>query len=638
MEQSGDILEIDLYRDDFRRHPYTEEQARFVLGGRGLNALTLLRETDSEVDPLSPHNPLLITAGLLTNTAAPSSSRLHVGARSPLTGIIGSSSVGGRAGPALRSNGFLGLVLRERSPRPVYVFIENGRAELRDAADLWGLDTGEAAERLLSRHGEEGLAMLLVGPAGENQVPLACLVTGRGHAAGRTGMGAVMGSKRVKAIVMRRRRGPARTTPEARAAVKRYLDKIIHSPMYEQWVRYGSTAAIEWTDQMGMLSTRNYRSGTFEGASAIDGKNIEPHVERTRACHRCPVHCKAELRIASGRYEGLTAERPEYEPLIAWGSKCGLSDLEAIIYLHSLADRLGLDSVSTGGVVAFAMDLYDRGIVTKEHTGGLELGWGSVPAMEELIKQIAAREGFGEVLSGGTRRAAAIIGKGAEEFAAQVKGLELPAMDPRGAYGSGLGYAVSSRGGDYTSVYSRHEWSITPERAKYLYGDERAADRLAPQGKAALVRRAMIASAVVDCLGICKVPSLSLINEYDLLNEAELLRALSGLDLSSEELFLIGERVIALERLFNARFAPMETGSRLDSVPERFLREGLPDGPAAGRPFPLEEMLSEFYEVMGYGPDGLPTRDKLNELGLDEFADEVERGRRKAGVAVQEER
>jgi len=620
MEQYGDILEIDLLNDHFRRRAYTEAEARFILAGRGFNAQTLLREVGPDLEALSPESPLMISAGLMTNTAAPSSSRLHLGARSPLTGLLGSSSVGGRTGPALRSNGFFGLILRNVSPHPVYVYMENGRAELRDASELWGLDTTEAAAQLKMRHGEEGLGLLMIGPAGENGVELACVVTGRGHAAGRTGMGALMGAKRVKAIVMRRVRTPARNSPEIKAAVKRFSDKLVASPSYEEWVRYGSSASVEWSDQMGMLATRNYQTSTFEGASDIDGRSMERYVQRHRACHRCPIHCKAEMKIEAGRYAGFEGERPEYEPIVAWGSKCGLGDAEAVMFLHNLCDRLGLDSVSAGSTVAFAMELYEKGIISRDDTGGLELTWGNVDAMEQLIREMASGEGFGGLLGHGIERTVEQLGPQTKPYAPVVKGLELTAMDPRAAYGSGLGYAVSTRGGDYTSIYSRHEWSISPEKAKELYGDERAADRLQPHGKAELVRRAMIVSAVVDCLGICKVPSLSLINEYDLENEAELVQAITGLDLSAGELYTIGERVITMERIFNSRFAWLYD---MDQVPEMFTRRPLPDGPAAGRAFELDGMLAEFYEVMGWQAMGLPTERKLRELGLDEFVDEV---------------
>lgn len=614
MRALGDILDVDLTARSTARRPVDEALVRRVLLGRGLNSLTLLEELGAEVEPLDAANPLLFTCGLLTGTQAPSAARVQVSARSPLTGLLGSSSVGGTVGPAFRANGVQSLQVAGRADAPVYLYISGGNVEVRDASHLWGLDVKESVRALGDELGEPGLVMFVIGPAGEHLLPLACIVTQRGHAAGRTGMGAVMGSKNLKAVVVKTAKDADRASEEARAAVKRYLAKIKAAPNYADKAAHGTSSAVNPVNEMGMLGSYNYQQPRFAAAAAIDGTNMDQYVEKLRGCSRCPVHCKAELRLTSGPYAGLEGERPDFEPIVSWGSKSGLADPEAIIYLHSLCDLFGIDSVSAGNAVAFAMQLWEEGIITAEDTGGLELAWGDATVMEALVRQMAAGEGFGAVLGQGVREAARLIGRGAEKYAYHVKGLELTAFDPRGASATGLGYAVSNRGGDFTSVYARHEFSLTPEQAKDLYGEELAADRRSPVGKASMVKRSMIICAVLDSIGLCKIPALTLVNEFDLVSEAELVSAVAGLPVTPEELFEIGERILNIERLFNMRFGA-DAGD--DVLPDLFLNEPMSEGPAEGSTIDLDTMLREFYAVMGWTETGVPTPARLRDLGLE---------------------
>jgi aldehyde:ferredoxin oxidoreductase len=581
MAPPGDILDVDLTTGAVTRRRPDDDGLRAVLGGRGFVARLLLDETGSDVDPLSPANPLLVFTGLLTGTRAPTSSRVHVGARSPLTGLLGSSNVGGEVGRALRRNGVFGIVLRGRAQRPAYLLVENGDVGLRDATELWGADTRTAADALRAAHAKA--ALLLIGPAGEHLARIACVVTDKGHAAGRTGMGAVMGAKLLKAIVVTgasprdsSRREPGQREPGQRAAlrqtdgsanashgegaaVKRYLQRIIAAPAFEEYRRYGTSSSVVWCNDEGILATRNFAAPRFAGAAATDGTSLQRWVTRTEGCPGCPVHCKAELRLSGGRYGDLVGERPDFEPLVAWGAKVGFDDPQAVVALHNRCDRLGLDSVSAGAV------------------------------------------------------AAAAIGRGAERYAYHVKGLELPAYDPRGAFGAALGYALSSRGGDYTSVYARQEFDIAPETARRLYGDERAGDPLSPTGKAAMVRRSMIVSAALDSLGLCKIPALTLLNEYELENEAELVREIAGLDLAADELLAAGERIVVLERLFTV---PCGAGAQDDDLPAVFGHEPLREGPGTGATVDVGPMRDEFYRLMGWSPEGVPTPETLTRLDL----------------------
>ncbi len=620
MEFVGRLLKVDLSEERIEQGDLPDPLVRRFLGGRGINAWLLAKNLGPEVDPLGPENVLVLSCGLLTGTEAPASSRLHVGARSPLTGLLGSSNVGGHFGAALRAAGYQAVVIRGRAPRPVLLWIGEEGVELRDAGGLWGLDSREAAERIRSALGK-GVRLFVIGPGGENRVRYACIMTGTRHAAGRTGMGAVMGSKNLKAIVVSAPKGRPKADPRARQVVRAYLERIRNAPRYEIYARYSNSAFVEWADEMGMLATQNYQHVRFEGASRIDGKRLIDYVTRPRSCYRCPVHCKAEIEIKRGRYAGTRGERPDIEPIVNLGAKCGLDDPEALLYLYNLAGDLGIDAISVAGVLAFAMELYERGIITEQDTDGIRLTWGNAEAMETMMRRIARREGFGAVLAEGVRGAARLIGRGAEAYALHVKGMELTAYDPRGALGSALGYAVSTRGGDWTSVYALPELRWTPEEGREWFGTEKAVDRLTTEGKGALVKRTMAVSAVLDSLGMCKVPVLSVLCDFRLENEAELVAALTGWEVSGEELALVGERILNLERLFDLRLGAKPED---DDLPDRFTEERVADpGPTQGMAVDIQRLVADFYAAMGWDAEGRPTLEKLRELGLEDFADET---------------
>ena len=422
-----------------------------------------------------------------------------------------------------------------------------------------------------------------------------------------------MGSKLLKAIVVVPPQAAgdapgrkARVSPEgdeartrAHAAAQRYLASITAAPAFARFNINGATASVTWCNDEGILATHNFATGVFDGAAATDVTAFAPWIVGSHGCPGCPLRCKAELSLA-----GRPVERPDFEPLVAWGAKVGVDDPQAVALLHERCDRLGLDSVSAGAACAFAVDLFERGVIDDSDTGGLTLRWGDATALEQLVEQMGSGEGFGGLLGDGVLRAAAVIGRGAERFAYHVKGLELTAYDPRGAFATALGYALSNRGADFGHVYARHEFDVTPEAAVRLYGDERAGEATVPDGKAEMVRRGMIVSAVLDALGICKVPALSLLNAYDLEAEAELVREAAGLDVSADDLWLAGERIVVAERLFNLACG---AGAADDSLPPVFSSEPLAAGPARGVTVPLEEMRGEFYRRMGWSRDGRPT-------------------------------
>jgi aldehyde:ferredoxin oxidoreductase len=396
-----------------------------------------------------------------------------------------------------------------------------------------------------------------------------------------------------------------------------YVDKVRVSPRYETWARFSNTSLVTWADEAGLLATRNYRRVRFDGAERIDGTSLIDHVTRHRSCHRCPVHCKAEIEIREGPYAGTKGARPDLEPIINLGSKCGVGDPEAVLYLHNLAGSLGIDAISTAGALAFAMDLFERGIISVEDTGGVELSWGNAEAMGTMMRSIALRKGFGAVLAEGVRRAAEVIGGGAEAYAYHSKGLELTGYDPRGGMGTALGYAVSTRGGDFTSVYAVPEYRWEPEQGREWFGTEKAVDRLSVEGKGQLVKRSMIVSAALDALGLCKVPVLSIVCDYSLRDEAALTAALTGWETTADELALAGERIINAERLINLRLGASVAD---DDLPDHFVEDRVPDaGPTQGMTVDIERLRRDFYSAMGWNGDGVPTPEKLRELDLESF-------------------
>ena len=611
----NEMLVVDLTTEEIARTDLPESLARRFLGGRGVNAWLLARHVGPGTDPLGPGNVLALSCGLLTGTQAPASSRLHVSARSPLTGLLGSSNVGGHFGAELRAAGVGTLLIKGRARRPVTLWIDGDRAELRDATHLWGLDTRAATASLREALGKTA-KLMVIGPGGENGVRYACIMTGTRHAAGRTGMGAVMGAKNLKAVAVRGDKRRGERDEAARAVVRDYLARIRAAPRYDTYARFSNSAFVTWADEAGLLATRNYRHVRFQGADRIDGQRLMDYVTRSKSCYRCPVHCKAEIEIRDGRYGGTRGERPDIEPIVNLGAKCGLDDPEALLYLYNLAGTLGLDAISAAGALAFAMDLYERGILTAEDTDGVELTWGNAEAMETVMRRIARREGLGAVLAEGVRRAAAMVGRGAEAYAYHSKGLELTAYDPRGGMGTALGYAVSTRGGDFTSVYAVPEYRWAPEQGREWFGTEAAVDRLSVEGKGRLVKRAIVVSAALDGLGLCKVPVLSVVGDYSLEREAALAAALTGWDLNADELALAGERIVNLEKVFNLRHG---AGRGDDDLPDHFVEDRVPDpGPTHGMTVDIQPMVRDFYAAMGWDADGRPTPDKLRELGLEE--------------------
>ncbi len=604
---TGNLLKINLTAEKWESVPYPPDMECRLLWGRSANILHLYRLPATPADPLDSNNPLILSCGLLTGLNIPTATRVHINALSPITGIIGSSNIGGDFGVKLSRAGVGTLIIDGAAETPVYLLITENGCEIRDANFLWGLDTRETMKKLKTVAGLERAGAITIGPAGENGVPFACIVSDEDHAAGRTGMGAVMGSKKLKAVVAVPGSAAKKAVvgPDVREAVNAYVRRILESGDYQTFKRFGSSGYVQWADERRLMSSYNFKERTFDAAEDIDGRKLGPFVRKSRGCPGCPVQCKAELNFKGPRFAGETAFRPEFEPMLNLGPKCGLKDPETLVYLDNLCTRLGLDSTSTAGVLAFAMDLYESGLLTGEDSGGMELRWGDGEVMGEVIRMISDRSGLGRILSLGVRGAAEEIGGPAKDYAAHVKGLELSAYHPAGAPGTALGYAVSSRGGDYNNVYAslEHRWSA--EKAKDVFGTARAVDPESEEGKGRLIARAVIVNVVIDSLGLCKAPALSLIGDFDLEYEARIVSAVLKKTVSAVDLMTVGKRVADMERLINFRMNP----DVKNDLPSMFFKDQ--DSPVSEKRF--QRMLSDFYDVMGYDREGRPDEQKVNE-------------------------
>lgn len=606
MQESHLVLSIDLKHRTSTVAAIDPAIMDSVSGGRGYNVWYLLKHLPSGADPLGPENILLFSCGLLTGTAAPAAARLHISGLSPQTRLLGSSNIGGEFGARLRAAGYLSLIVRGKSPDPVLLVIDQDRVRLVAADSYWGLDTWQTRERIACDFGPNAQA-LCIGPAGENQVRFACIMNGLDHAAGRTGLGAVMGSKNFKGVVIAGSgSGKPKSSGEAREAARCFVRKIKESPYCKEFSRHGGAGSVPWCNDLGIMPGKNFQKNRFQGAKSIDGRLLTQQIQRWTSCHRCPIGCKAELKTSQETSGAKKATRPEFESMVNLGARCGLSDINAVVHLDNLCNRLGLDCISAAGVMAFAMELFEKNILSLEDTQGLDLSWGRAAVMEELLQQITDHKGLGRYLALGVKEASRLIKGGSEAFAYEVKGLELSAYHPREIKGTALGYAVSSRGGDFNTLYASLEYNWTEEQALEAFGTKEGVDLKSTNGKGKLIKRAAIVNAVLDCLGLCKLPTLSLLADFSLELEAGLCSGVRGDVLTAQDLFTLGERVINLERLFNHT----QGASHLDdTLPDFFFQT------ETGRKNWLEPMVQDFYREMGWDQEGNPV-DPILEYGF----------------------
>jgi aldehyde:ferredoxin oxidoreductase len=609
---AGQILRLDLSAGTQRIEPLDDADVRHYLLGSGLAAKIFYEEMEPDLDPLDPASPLLAFTGLLTGTYSPTGCRSTWCGRSPLTGIWNEANMGGHWGAELRFAGFDGVIVTGRAPEPVYLWIHEGQAEVRPAGHLWGLDHFETFERLREETDPKA-QIACIGPAGENLVRFANVMQGgQDHArtAGRGGMGAFLGSKNLKAIVVR---GTAKPTYPDQAAFRSFVRDI--NPFIKGnsvgMSQLGTAGGVPATELTGDLPLKNWTLGNWKDEAArVSGQRIaETIFERHTHCFACPIGCGKNINIEDGPYAGVRGHGPEYETLAGFGGNCQCDDLNAISRMNDLCNRYGMDTITTSSVVAFAMEAYEKGLLTQQDMGGIDLVWGDAEAMIAAIHAIARREGAGALLADGVRAFAGRLGPKAEAFAVHVKGMELPYHDPRAFVDMAANYATAVRGACH--LESLAYWMGYGLRFDvYGWYNPQDYDPHDSAGKGQVAVDFQNYMSVYNPLGICKFIAKGKIEPQHI---ADLINAAAGWDWTADDVLRTGERLFNLKRLVNLRLGVTAAD---DTLPQRLLTEPRPTGGAAGVLPDLDAMLAEYYRLRDWTPEGAPSAGRLQTLGL----------------------
>jgi len=616
---NGNILRVNLTENTLKEENLDENTIRKYIGGRGLGAKILLDELKPGIDPFSPANKLIVATGILTGIPVAGNCRYVVMAKSPLTNIWGEANASGYFGPELKYSGYDHIIIEGKARSPVYLWIHDKEAEIKNADHLWGKTTGEAYRMIKDQLGEPRVRILMIGPAGENLVRYACIISELHRANGRSGMGAVMGFKKLKAIAVR---GSNELRYFDRSKVMelcRIANKEVWRGAYGDLLfKYGTDGDLDDLNMTGRLPTKNFTKCTFDGYSKITGETVAEKILVGRnTCYACPIACPRKVAAKQPYDVDPAYGGPEYETTAAFGSLCMVDNIVAISKANELCNKYGLDTISTGVVTAFAMECYEKQLITVKDTGGLDLKWGNHQAIIDLIEMIARKQGIGNILSEGVMRAAKTIGKGADRFAIHIKGQEVPMHEPRGKKGLALSYATSNRGAchlqaEHDDFFEDEKW-LRPE-----IGIDKTVDRLdtGPR-KAQLVKVLADLWALYDCLSICKFTGYPE-GGIEVKRIADIIDAATGWNVDLEELMHVGERAVNLCRIFDGREGITRKD---DKLPER-LMEPLPEGPYVGQEFKkedLEDMLNYYYERRGWEKEtGLPTKQKMDELSIEE--------------------
>ncbi len=597
----GKILRVNLTNGSIDIENINESWARKYIGGRGYGTRIIMEEVDPKIDPLSEDNKVVIATGPLCSTMAPSSGRVMVITKGALNGAIACSNSGGHFGPELKRAGFDAVIIEGKAPNPVYLWINKNGIELRSAEHLWGKYTNETDEIMKKETHPEARTME-IGPAGEKLSLIANVMFDGHRAAGRTGVGAVVGSKNLKGIVVRGYLGVKVADKDAFLKACYKTRDILSKDAFSGGggAKYGTAMLVNVINGVGGLPTRNAHDAYFPEAEKISGEMLtKKNLVRNEGCDSCPIACGRVTEIRDGKYKGEHGTGPEYESIWAFGAMCGVSDLNAIVMANYLCDRYGLDTISAGSTVACAMDLYESGYIPKEDVP-FELKFGSPDALVESIRLIGEQNTeFGRLLAQGSYRLAEYYGH--PEFSMSVKKQEFPAYDPRAIKGIGLEYATSNRGACHVRGYTV---------AAEVLGN---VDRLKYEGKAELAKTFQDLTAALDSTGICLFTTFGLIGK----NIAELYSAATGFECDETEFMRIGERIWNMERLFNIKAGFTKKD---DTLPPRMLKEPIQTGPSKGEVEQLDKMLSDYYKVRGWDENGIPTKEKLKELEIEDLA------------------
>ena len=630
---AGKILWVDLSRMEVREKDLDRDLVKLYLGGTGYAARILWDMLEARIDPLSPENLLIAATGPLTGTLCPSSGSIEFCFKSPLTGIFGETRAGGTFGPKLKFAGYDFIIVRGRSEKPVYLYIRDGSAELRDASHLWGKNVHETTDILLRDLDEPNASIACIGQAGENQVRFASIMVDYDRAAGRCGGGTVMGAKKLKAIVVDGHGEISAAKPDEFFEAALEAINAVKIRATKGMGKHGTLDGLAALNELGALPTRNFKTCYFEEAEKVSGQTLsEKYLIKKRSCFGCPIGCGRYIQVPAGEYQTPPHEGAEYETVDMLGVQSMIGNLEAIIKAGYLCNIYGLDTISAGNVIAFAIEAYERGIISERDTNGMKLRWGDPEVTLTLIEKIVNKEGIGRLLAEGVKRASEKLGKGSEEFACHGKGLEIPAHDTRGTTKSlAIQYAVGNpRGACHIEPIWAPMWDFSKDdMGLRKYGlpwppPSRFEETGVRRGEG--YKLLVFFGELAGILGICRFPLQAAEEEnLNLDRLSKLTTTLTGFDLKPQDLLRISERVYNLKRCFNVREG---VDRRSDRLPKRVM-EPIASGPTKGvRVENLDGMLDEFYDVMGWDREtGIPKKEKLIELGLKDVAEEIWRSR-----------
>ena len=625
---NGKVLRVDLSSEAIAVEEHDEYFYRTYMGGATLGAYYLLKEQEAGVNPLGPENIIVIALSVVTGTPAPGFSRYAIISKSPLTGAIGDTQAGGFWGPELRFAGYDAIVIKGKAKNPVYLFIQDGEVKIKKAAHLWGKTTGEVEQIVRKEHSDPRIRVLSIGCAGENLVRFANVLSDCKHAAGRLGMGAIMGSKNLKAIAVR---GHQKTRMKDEETVRKwsrwfannFMDNLVNHGLHN----LGTGEILLGMNADGQLPTRNFQTGFFEGAEGISAETMHKEIfQRSEGCYACPVKCKKVVEAKEPYSIDATYGGPEYETIAALGSNCAIDDIVAVAKANELCNKYSLDTISTGAVIAFAMECYEKGIITKNDTGGIDLKFGDAKAMLRMVEMIAKREGIGDILAEGSKRAAKKFGKGAVRFAVHVKGEELAMHDGRVKGMVGFGYAVSPIGADHVVVEHDTDFDFNApdifiEQMKSLGLLKRCKTNGMDHQKMRMFCYLQNHFSFMDSLCLC-VFAFAPVRTFKMSHLVEIASAVTGWELSLWEMMKLGERRVNMFKAFNVR-----EGFTIDDdwLPPRMF-ESIASGPREGDSFSEDELIKMrelYYKMQNWDSEGRPTQARLIELDLEWVADEL---------------
>jgi len=616
------IAYIDLTTRKVVAKSVPKQVRQLYLGGRGINMYLLYNHVEPKIDPLSPENILLIGTGLLCGIPALGSGRCDIAAKSPITGGVGDSNIGGFFAPELRLAGFDHLVISGRAEKPVYLWINDETIEIRDASHIWTKDTFETQDVIRDDNDDEEIKSLVIGVAGENLVRFANVRTGMKNSAGRTGMGCVMGSKNLKAIATRGTMDIEFSQPDQLLDYcKEMNDKITETRWARAQSKWGTLIIYSNTNTTGLIRTRNFQLNRLEKGEDLEPENMDRYTIGMSGCYGCSVHCRHRYVLKEGPHAPIFDEGPEYTSLGAFGTMVDCEKMETILVANHLVNKYGMDTLETGGLIAWAMELFEKGIIDEKDTAGLNLEWGNEEALFQLITQIAHREKFGNLLADGFKPAISRIGKGSEYYAIQIKGMSSLHSDERPTPSLALNIATATRGADHLRGRPAIDlYGLPEELLREIYEAPVSSDYTSYEGKSRMVQWQELLYAVTDSIGTCKFQTVFCAVHAPKWEEfAKLIQLTTGMEFTKAQLMDVGERVYTVERMFNLR----EGFSRKDDIlPERYFKEPTPIGLpiAKGKKMDrarFEKMLDEYYALHGWDENGSPKKETLERLGLD---------------------